>query len=101
MPFLSGRLHHGWTVRPELKHMQKGPADYLSRFYYDTIAHSDEALAYLISQVGVDRVMLGSDYCFDMGYSRPVDVVERQAQLSAADRQAIFGGNARALLKLT
>jgi aminocarboxymuconate-semialdehyde decarboxylase len=100
LPFLSGRLQHGWTVRPELAHMKKGPAEYLSRFYYDTISHSDEALAYLIASVGVDRVLLGSDYCFDMGYERPVEVIERQHALSPSDRGAIFGGNARALLKL-
>ena len=28
-------------------------------------------LEFVISQVGVDRVMTGSDYCFDMGYQRP------------------------------
>jgi aminocarboxymuconate-semialdehyde decarboxylase len=100
LPFLSGRLQHGWTVRPELAHMKKGPVEYLSRFYYDTISHSDEALAYLIGTVGVDRVLLGSDYCFDMGYERPVEAVERQHGLSSSDRNAIFGGNARALLKL-
>lgn len=100
LPFLIGRLQHGWTVRPELAHMEKGPEAYLRRFYYDTVAHSDDALAYLIAKVGPDRVMLGSDYCFDMGYERPVEVVERQAQLSAEAQNAIFSGNAASLLKL-
>lgn len=101
LPFLIGRLQHGWSVRPELAHLEKGPQAYMRRFYYDTISHSDEALAYLIDSVGADRVLLGSDYCFDMGLDRPVEVVERQPQLSAADRQAIFAGNAERLLRLS
>lgn len=100
LPFLIGRLQHGWTVRPELAHMQQGPETYLRRFYYDTIAHSDDALAYLIKAVGPDRVLLGSDYCFDMGYERPVQVVERQAQLAPSEQNAIFSENAIRLLKL-
>lgn len=100
LPFLIGRLQHGWTVRPELAHLEKGPECYLRRFYYDTLAHSDDALAFLISKVGPDRVMLGSDYCFDMGYERPVDVVERQMHLSPSERDAIFFRNAARLLKL-
>ena len=55
-------------MRPELEHMERGALDYLRRFYYDTITHSAPALSYLIDQVGADRVMLASDFCFDMGY---------------------------------
>jgi aminocarboxymuconate-semialdehyde decarboxylase len=100
LPFLIGRLQHGWTVRPELAHMETGPETYLSRFYFDTVAHSDDALTYLINKVGPQRIMLGSDYCFDMGYERPVEVVERQLQLSTDEQTAIFSGNAAALLNL-
>ncbi len=100
LPYLIGRLQHGWTVRPELAHMESGPDAYLGRFYYDTVAHSDDSLAFLISKVGPERILLGSDYCFDMGYERPVEVVERQMQLSAIDRGAIFSGNAISLLKI-
>jgi aminocarboxymuconate-semialdehyde decarboxylase len=100
LPFLIGRLQHGWTVRPELKHMERGPQDYLNRFYFDTIAHSQSGLQYLIEQVGADRVMLGSDYCFDMGLEQPVETVEAQAQLDSTSRQQILGDTARALLKL-
>lgn len=100
LPFLIGRLQHGWTVRPELKHMQRGPAEYLDRFYFDTIAHSDDALGYLIEQVGAERVMMGSDYCFDMGFEQPVGVVERRAEVSSDLRERVLGGTAQALLKL-
>lgn len=99
-PYLVGRLNHGWKVRPECRHLEEGPLTYLRRFYYDTISHHDEALAYLISLVGPERVMLGSDYCFDMGCERPVEEVTRHPSLSEADKSLILGGNARRLLHL-
>ena len=99
-PYLAGRLDHGWKVRPECGHLKEGPLTYLRRFTYDTIAHAPDALGYLIATVGADRVMMGSDYCFDMGCKRPVEIVTDLPGLGAADRQAILGGNAAALLRL-
>lgn len=100
LPFLIGRLQHGASVRPELAHLQADPASYLRRFHYDTITHSDEGLAFLIQLVGEDRVLLGSDYCFDMGVERPVEAVTRQETLSTVQRADVLGGNAERLLRL-
>ena len=50
--------------------------------------------------VGADRVMLGSDYCFDMGPARPRAIIDTQLRLSAADRARILSGNARRLFGL-
>ena len=54
---------------------------------------------YLIKLVGADRVMLGSDYCFDMGYERPVEVVTA-LELRRSDQEKVLGGNATRLLRL-
>jgi len=101
VPYLFGRLQHGQDVRPETKGVAQMPfKEYLLRnFYYDTITHSPELLRFLIGLVGVDRVMMGSDYCFDMGYERPRDIVA-QVRLGRADREKIFSGNAARLLNL-
>jgi aminocarboxymuconate-semialdehyde decarboxylase len=53
----------------------------------------------VIREVGAERVMIGSDYCFDMGYERPVQFLE-QIDLPSAQRQMILGGTAAKLLKL-
>src|SRR5262245_6880911 len=98
-PYLIGRINHGWKVRQECKTMKKPPMSYLRRFTYDTISHASEPLRYLINLVGSDRVMLGSDYCFDMGYRRPVKVVT-SLKLGRADQEKILGGNAARLLRL-
>ena len=100
-PILFGRLTHGQAVRPENKGVAKKPLrTYLRRFIYDTITHAPEPLAYLIKLVGVERVVLGSDYCFDMGYARPRDMVERKLRLSKADQKKILGSTAARLLRL-
>jgi aminocarboxymuconate-semialdehyde decarboxylase len=101
MPYLFGRLQHGQRVRPEARNRARRPfMSYLRRFTYDTITHSPEALRYLIGLVGADRVMVGSDFCFDMGYERPRDIVTKRLGLKAADRQRILHGTAARLLGL-
>ena len=99
LPNLIGRLDHGWKVIPEAKKCVQTPSAYLRRFTYDMIAHSKPLMEYVISQVGVDRIMLGSDYCFDVGYSEPVQVVE-ELRLNSAQRQMILGGTAAKILKI-
>ena len=97
-PWLIGRITHGWGVRDECKHLKNPPVEYLRRFYYDTITHAAPALEYLIDLVGPDRVVLGSDFCFDMSYERPVEIVTGHAGLSEDDQALILGGNAKRLL---
>jgi aminocarboxymuconate-semialdehyde decarboxylase len=99
LPYLIGRLNHGWKVRQECKTLKKPPSSYLRRFTYDTISHAPESLSYLIDLVGADHVMMGSDYCFDMGYERPVKAVTA-LKLSRNDQEKILGGNAKRLLRL-
>lgn len=94
-----GRMDHGWNVIPAAKHSAQIPSAYLRRFYYDTIAHSKPLLEYIISQVGAERIMLGSDYCFPIGYERPVEAVE-ELRLSPEQRRMIQGGTAAKLLKI-
>ncbi len=94
-----GRLDHGWSVLPPAKHSAQTPSAYLHRFMYDTIAHSKPLMEYIISQVGVERIMMGSDYCFPVGYDHPVENVE-ELHLSAEQRKMILGGNAAKLLKI-
>ncbi len=97
-PALIGRWDHGTKMRPELKHMKRMPSEYLRRFTYDTMGHSDTINMNLVRMVGADRVTLGSDYCFDMGLEHPHDTVEGLAALSDADRDLILGKNAAGLL---
>jgi aminocarboxymuconate-semialdehyde decarboxylase len=56
-------------------------------------------LEFVIREVGAERVMIGSDYCFDMGVERPRELLE-QINLLGSQRKMILGDNAARLLKL-
>jgi aminocarboxymuconate-semialdehyde decarboxylase len=99
LPILIGRIDQGWKVRKETKHLAQAPSAYLRRFTYDTIAHDPKIMKFVISEVGADRVLLGSDYCYDMGYERPVQFVDSLG-LDAKDRDMILGGTAAKLLNI-
>jgi aminocarboxymuconate-semialdehyde decarboxylase len=99
LPGLIGRLDHGTKVRPELKHMKRLPSEYLRRFTYDTIGHSDTINMNLIRMVGADRVVLGSDYCFDMGRDDPHGDVDR-LPISPDEREMITSRTPAKLLGL-
>ncbi len=100
LPFLIGRLDHAWRRRPEIRRLTaEPPSAYLRRMWYDTVVFDPRLLAMLVSLVGADRVLLGSDYPFDMGDDDPLGTVEA-AGLSPEAQASVAGGNAAALFGL-
>ena len=98
VPYQAGRFLHGWHVRAEPKRrLAKPPTDLLGRFYFDTIVHAKAVLEFLVGNVGAGRVLLGSDYPFDMGMPDGVLQV-RALSIPAAEQATILGAGARALL---
>lgn len=97
LPALHGRLDRGFKQRPEIhKVITKPPTEYLKQFYFDTITHDAIVLKSLVELVGADRVLLGSDYPFDMGNENPVELV-RSAGLDDKEEKLILGDNAMQL----
>ena len=84
-------------VRPESRGSAHPPSHYLTRLYFDTIVHSARTLEQLVAVAGADRVLLGTDYPYDMGTRDPLGLLAA-ARLSDDDRAAIAGGNAARLL---
>jgi aminocarboxymuconate-semialdehyde decarboxylase len=100
-PALLGRIRHGARVRPEVRGTTaNAPIDLAKRFYYDSLTHSGRALHFLVEMVGCDRVMLGSDYPFDMRDRDPIVGVNSLLGPTQEDIEGILGGIAAALLKL-
>jgi aminocarboxymuconate-semialdehyde decarboxylase len=98
LPYQAARFVHGWGEREEAKkRLRVSPAASLGRFLYDTILHARRPLEFLIGSAGADRVLLGSDYPFDMGQYDAVDLIESLSILET-DQAKILGGNARTLL---
>jgi aminocarboxymuconate-semialdehyde decarboxylase len=100
LPALRGRLGHGWSqVAPARARLTEPPERSLRRFYYDTVTFDPAVLRELVAFAGADRVLLGSDYPFDMADARPADTVAA-AGLDPDEERAVLGGNAARLLGL-
>lgn len=63
LPYLVGRFEKGDEVEiPQRRQMKRKPTDYLRHIYYDSITYQPGPLQYLISVVGPEQVMLGTDW---------------------------------------
>ena len=94
----SGRIDHAWGARSDCNAtLPKPPSEYLRRVYVDTVVFTPHQLHALIEVFGVDHVIMGTDYPFDMAEYDPVGHV-CNAGLDAKTIEAICGGNAKKLL---
>lgn len=97
---LRGRLRHAHSFQPQARaKLVESPEASLRRFYFDTVTHDPALLQALVDYAGVDHILLGSDYPFDMGVERPAEIV-RALGLPPTDEAKILGGNLVNLLRL-
>jgi len=98
-PFYTARADHTWEVRPETRVSipDHPPSYYMKKLYYDTMVFQPQYLKILIDIVGSDRVMLGTDYPFDMGETDPNGLIGAVEGITEDQKTAMRGGNAAAL----
>lgn len=97
LPFYSARTDHAFRHRPEMrKHIDRLPSEYLANLWFDSTVFSPDLLETLVRTYGADRVLMGTDYPFDMGQGNPIDFIG-SARLSDRDRAMILGENANQL----
>jgi aminocarboxymuconate-semialdehyde decarboxylase len=95
---LRGRLRHAHTFQPQARaRLAESPEESIRRFCFDTVTHDTELLRALIAFAGPERVLLGSDYPFDMGDPAAVGTV-RGLDLPPEAEAAILAGNAERLI---
>lgn len=98
LPAYSGRIDHAWGARSDSHGaLEEAPSTYLKRVYFDTIVFTPHQLEALVKLFGADRVMMGTDYPFDMGEYDPIGHIAATGSLDDAARAAIAGGNAKRL----
>jgi aminocarboxymuconate-semialdehyde decarboxylase len=96
-----GRIDHAWGARSDAKgNLPKPPSSYLRKIYIDTVVFTPEQLSALIATFGIDHVLMGTDYPYDMAEYDPLELLAATASLDGASRTAIAGGNAKRLLGL-
>ncbi|HEY8590492.1 MAG TPA: amidohydrolase family protein [Naasia sp.] len=99
LPTSIGRSDRAWRVRPEAHGCAEPPSAYLRRIWFDTVVHDPAALRRLVETVGEERVLLGSDFPFDMGLDDPVRDIQAAGLPESAVRR-ILDGNADELIPL-
>jgi aminocarboxymuconate-semialdehyde decarboxylase len=77
--------------------LKKKPTEYLKQLYYDSIVFTPQALKTLIAEVGVDHIMMGTDYPFPWT-STSVNHILNTPGLSDSDKTAMLGDTAARLL---
>lgn len=76
LPYLIGRLAHGWQVRLDGRPVAPDGTSFDSHvrsLYFDTVLFDSRPLRYLIDIVSAERVVLGTDYPFDMSETKPFE----------------------------
>lgn len=63
MPFYMGRIERNYLEKPTTRlKMTKSPTEYLRMLWYDSCVYDTLALRRLAETVGVERIVLGTDY---------------------------------------
>lgn len=97
LPSIKGRLDLGWERKEVARTTKHAPSRYLRRLYFDSAVFEPVMLRRLIEDVGVHRVLLGTDSPFDLEEQDPLEFLD-SAGLSGSDFNHVAGGNAQSLL---
>jgi aminocarboxymuconate-semialdehyde decarboxylase len=97
-----GRIEHGWECRPDLVAIDNpnNPKNYLGKFWVDSHTCDEKLLKYIIDEIGVDKVVQGSDYPFPLGEAVPGELVRTANNLSEKEKHIILDEAPRKWLKL-
>jgi len=98
LPYYIGRSEHAFRVRPEAGRIERSPRHYLNQLWFDSVVYEPSTLRHLIEQVGTSRLVVGTDYPFDMGSYRVHEAVAAIPGLTSRERAQILGLNAAGLL---
>lgn len=100
LPAYAGRFDHAFHARSDCNaQCRHAPSHYLRKMHFDTVVFDPEQLDWLARKYGASQILLGTDYPYDMGEVRPLDLLARTG-LGEQDRAAIAGLNAARLLGL-
>ena len=95
-PYLAGRfdiMHLRMDRAAQADVASKKPSAYATQMLYDSIVHAPKALRFLIDLVGIENVLLGTDYSFPPANMEPLALL-RAAGLSDAQCRTIADDNA-------
>jgi aminocarboxymuconate-semialdehyde decarboxylase len=69
----SGRIDHAWGARSDSHGaLPQTPTSYLKKIYFDTVVFTPHQLQELVRLYGAAKILMGTDYPFDMADFDPV-----------------------------
>jgi aminocarboxymuconate-semialdehyde decarboxylase len=95
--YQQGRLRHARTVRPYADSAPTDPGAYFGRIRFDCLTHDRQALDFLISRVGEENMLMGTDLPCDMATPAPWDELvvvageDRARRIAEANIDALYG----------
>ncbi len=72
LPSLRGRLDLGWDRKDVARSTPMAPSTYIHGLFFDTAVFSDGVLADLVTTFGPGRVLVGTDFAFDLADRDPL-----------------------------
>jgi aminocarboxymuconate-semialdehyde decarboxylase len=101
------RMDRGWKAGVDgipgfedaARYLQRPPSEYLEKFHYDSCTHSPATLRFLIDTVGVDQVVLGTDYPAKMILDDAVEWIDGLDVLEPHEKTAILSENPARLIE--
>ena len=97
----SGRIDHAWGARSDCQAgLPHPPTHYLKKVYVDSVVFTPEQLEALVRTFGVEHVLMGTDYPFDMLEHDPIGHINAVASFDDTDRAKLAGGNVKKLLNI-
>ena len=99
IPYLMERLDNGYRDFAECRvNIDRLPSAYLKKLYYDTVTFSPHTLRMVRDLVGVEHMVMGSDYPHLLGsIERSVSSIE-DLPIPEYEKQRIFSGTAFEIL---
>ncbi len=101
LPFYWARMDHAFQKRTDGRvALSHKPSEDMHKIYVDTVVFDPSLLRTLVTIMGADHVLLGTDYPYDMGHYDPHGLIGAVEGLTDEERARILGSTAAELLRL-
>src|SRR5438128_426140 len=99
VPYLMERMDNGWRDFPECRaKIDELPSVYLKRLYYDNVNFNPHMLTSVREMIGVDHMVMGSDYAHLLGSIDRAVSPKSSLDISDDEKRQIFEGTALSIL---
>ena len=96
IPYQISRIRHALTTRDEIKGSVPFDDSDLKNLYFDSVLFDKDSMKFLVDTWGVDNVVFGTDYPFNMGNWRSHDIL---GSLKLKEKEKVFEKNVMGLYR--